>query len=455
MNNTIVLLFARIFEKGIMFLFFILLVRTFGKGELGEFSYYYSIIAIIFIFIDVGGELYQVKEFSKKENLQIFNTIFVLKTVIYLFFLSLMVLFNSNIYIIILFSSYYLYSIILIFRSSLYNHQNYILDAKYVIMEKSIFLIIILFNLMTLQELLVVYLAFLLSRSIYLLVLFNKFYKLKYVINFKKLFNPEFAKQYLFNSWSYILNSLLVVVFVQIDIIMLKHMGVSFEDIGLYSVAIRMYVIPIIFSDVLFSQYYPKVAKYIHNNENALLKKLILRVQHINIFFSVYFTIFTVLFANEIVYYGFGEAFSESSKMLILLSIIVVFRFSMNTYTALLSSSNLNHIRLYTSIVCVVLNIGLNYLLIPKYGVYGAIFATIVTEFAFVLLYKISSFKIIFTNYITIKEVLALSISLTIIYLAVLYEVSLINRVIIFSLLLLSLIINFKTIKHQLNFKEL
>lgn len=454
MKNTVILLLAKIFEKGIMFLFFILLAQTFGKEVFGEFSYYFTISSVLFVIFDLGGEFYQIREFSKQERLRNFNTIFTIKTFVFIAIFTLTYVINNNLYLLLLLLAYYLDSIISIFRSSMYKNGHYILESKFTIIEKSIFILIVVTNIFTIQNIIMMYLAFLISKFLYVLILSNTFYKLKYILKSKTLFSFDFAKYYLFNSWSYILHALLVVVFVQIDIIMLKQMGISFSDIGLYSAAVKIYMTVIIFADVLFKQYYPLVSKYVHNNDENLLKKLILKIQNTNLFFSVYFTILTMLFANEIIDIAFGDEFIESSKMLVLLSFIILFRFSMYTYTAILSSSDLNYIKLYTSLACVITNIGLNYILIPIYGVYGAIIATIITEILLVVLYKLSSFKIVFTNIITWQEVIVLLLGIGSLLLFFNYQLDIIEKTIIFFVLILSLLINRKNIISKLNFQK-
>ena len=453
MKNTVTLLLAKIFEKGIMFLFFILLAQTFGKEVFGEFSYYFTIASILFVIFDLGGEFYQIREFSKQERLRSFNTIFIIKTSIFFIIFSLTYVINNNLYLLLLLLAYYLDSIISIFRSSMYRNGHYILESKFTIIEKSIFILIVITNIFTIQNIIIMYLAFLISKFLYLLILSNKFYGLRYILKSKQLFDFNFAKYYLFNSWSYILHALLVVVFVQIDIIMLKQMGISFANIGLYSAAVKIYMTVIIFADVLFKQYYPIVSKFVHNNNETSLKDLILKVQNTNLFFSIYFAILTMLFANEIIHFAFGDEFIESSKMLVLLSSIILFRFSMYTYTAILSSSNLNYIKLYTSLTCVVVNIGLNYLLIPKYGVYGALIATIFTEFTLVVLFKISSFKIVFTNYFSMKEFLTLLIGIGSMLSIYIYQPTIYAKSLIFITILISLLLNRENIAKMLTFK--
>jgi len=222
----------------------------------------------------------------------------------------------------------------------------------------------------------------------------------------------------------------------------------------LYSTALKIYALSIVFADILFKQYYPTVSKLIENRDFNQLEPYIKKVQSTNLFFSIYSALFIIIFSKEIIGLAFGEAFLESAHMLMLLSIIVIFRFSMYTYTAILSASNLNYIKLYTSITCVIFNIVLNYILIPKYGVYGAIYATIATEILLTTLYKISSFKIIFTNYFTFQELLIIAIAFMSILIFSLVSIDLKTKIIIGFLLILSLIINHKKIKNKLNFKE-
>jgi len=454
MKTALILLLAKIFDKGILFLFFMFLAQQFGKNVFGEFTYYFTIATIFFVLFNLGGEFYQIREFTKVERLKNFNTIFFLKTLVFFFFFFLVYIVNKNIYLFILLCSFYIESLISIFRSSLYKNNKYILEAKFTVIEKLIFIFLVFANIVSIKNILFMYLAFLLSKIVYILILSNSFYKLKYILKLRKTIDINFAKYYLINSWSYVLHALLVIIFVQIDIIMLKHMGISFGDIGLYSSAVKIYMTVIIIADVLFKLYYPQVAMLIHKGDKESLRHFVLKIQNMNLFFSVYFTLITMLFAKEIIIFAFGKEFIEATKMLIALSIVIIFRFSMYTYTAILSSSNFNYIKLYTLLTCAIVNIGLNYILIPIYGVYGALFAKIITELLLVVLFKISSYKVVFTNIITLQEILVLLAGIAGLYIFINFDLKLITKVIILILMSALFIINCKDVKQKLNFRS-
>lgn len=436
-----------------MFLFFALLAHQFGKESFGEFSYYFAIASILFVLFDVGGEFYQIREFTKKESLKIFQNIFILKTIIALSVFLVAFLAEHPIYLLILIGSFYLDSVISLFRSSLYKNALYYQESVLAIIEKSVFIAFVFLNIFTLNDIILMYLAFIIAKACYLLLAIKKFYNLRYLLSSFKLFDLNYFKHYVYNSWSYVLHALLVIIFVQIDIIMLKHMNISYSDIGLYSAAVKIYMVAIVFAEILFKQYYPLITKYVQKGDVSLLKSLILKIQNTNIYFGIYFALFTMLFSPELINLTFGHEFHESSNMLTILALIIIFRFSMYTYTALLSSSNLNYMKIFTSLSCAIANIILNLILIPKYGVYGALIATVITEFILVLFFKISSFKIIFTNYFSIKEFLTLLIGIGSMLSIYIYRPALEVKSMIFIILLISLSINRRNIVKMLTFK--
>lgn len=453
MKNTLILTISKFFEKGTMFLFFILLAQQFGSDSFGEFSYYFTIGSILFVIFDVGGEFYQIREFTRHESLKVFHNIFILKTLVACAVFLIALITQQATYLLVLIGSFYLDSIISVFRSSLYKNGLYYHEAILTVTEKAIFILLVSLNLFTMHDLVFMYLSLLGGKLAYLLVASKRFYAFKYLKSHFRLFDWRYFKNYAFNSWSYVLHALLVVVFVQIDIVMLKWMGISFDKIGLYSAAVKIYMTVIIFADILFKQYYPKVSKLIHDHSIEKLKLFTLKIQSLNIFISLFFALVTMLFANDIMALAFGPSFAEAGNMLVLLALVIVFRFSMYTYTAILSSSSLNYIKIVTSVTCVLVNVALNLILIPHYGVYGALVSTIITEFVLVAMYKVSSFRIVFTNYFTTKEFSALTLALLFVYVLLNYEIVFIYRLAVASTLVFVLLLNRTKLQASLAFE--
>ncbi len=451
MKNTIILLSSKILEKLILFVFYILFARNFSEEIFGEFSYYFSISYILYILIDLGGEFYQTRILTQNENIKVFNAIVLLKTILMILVCFVTYLYFDNIYILLLLFSFYLESVISLFRSSFYKNSLFIESAYLSIYEKIFFLSLQLVNIFTLKNLLFLYVIFSLSKVLYIWLTISKYYKKRY-LSFKTL-DFNFIKKYFVGSLSYILHSFLVAVFVQIDIIMLKSMDVSFQQIAIYSAAVKIILTAMVLPQILFNQYYPVVAKLYMEKQGEKLKLLLYDVQKINIYLSGIFAILIALFSYEIVFYTFGEKYIESSKLIMLFSIILLFRFSMYTYTATLSASEYNYVKIYTSIVCVLTNIGLNIWLIPIYGIYGALFATILTELLLVVLYKVSNVKIIGIKMFDFNEILLFAsvVGILVIYY---FNFDLQTRLVLAFFLVLLLILTVKKQKSLLNFRD-
>jgi len=451
-KNTIALAASKFYEKGIMFFFFMFLARKYGSASFGEFSYYFTVASILFVFFDIGGEFYQIREFTKGESIRKFQSLFLLKTLIAILVFFVCVLSQQPVGLLILVGAFYLDSIISIYKSSLYKNNMFYIETVLTFIEKTTLAFLVLLNFVFIDRLLFMYVCLVVGKITYLLFATKTYYKVSWLFKSFKVLNISFFKEYIMNSWSYVLHALLVVVFVQIDIVMLKKMGISFKEIGIYNAAVKIYFTVIVFADVLFKQYYPKVAKLIKEGKKGSLRDLIMKIQSVNVYLSVVISLMTMLFSNEIIWLVFGGDFNKSSKILVLLSILIIFRFSMYTYTAILSSSDLNYIKLFTSLTCVFINVGLNFFLIPRYGVYGALSATVVTEFFLVTLYKLSSLKIVFTNYVTKKELLALGSSLFTGYYLFFNSIDLKYKIIILILLFCLIFINRIKIKKSLVF---
>jgi O-antigen/teichoic acid export membrane protein len=68
----------------------------------------------------------------------------------------------------------------------------------------------------------------------------------------------------------------------------------------------------------------------------------------------------------------------------------MIFRFQAAPYSGLLAASNFNYYKMIVSGVCVAVNVVLNVIFIPKYGVLASAFVTVLTELLFWIMLRIS-----------------------------------------------------------------
>jgi O-antigen/teichoic acid export membrane protein len=85
---------------------------------------------------------------------------------------------------------------------------------------------------------------------------------------------------------------------------------------------------------------------------------------------------------DEVVKLIYGEAYEKAGKVLMIHIWTLVFVFLGVAFSHYLLSENLTKVSFYRTFLGAVLNVLLNFLWIPKYGIMGVVVATLVTQFA-------------------------------------------------------------------------
>ncbi|QEP43614.1 flippase [Ectothiorhodospiraceae bacterium BW-2] len=192
-------------------------------------------------------------------------------------------------------------------------------------------------------------------------------------------------KQLLHDSWLFMFSAMAMVLYTRIDQIMLGEM-VGNDAVGLYSAATRIseawYFIPVIIVTSLF----PAILKAKQRSESAYYQRL-QQLMDLVIWLSVAVAIAVTLLSDRLITGLFGEAYQAAAGVLVI-----------HIWASLLMSLGLvgakwfvaeNHalFNFQRTAVGVALNVLLNWLLIPKYGIDGAAIATLITHLWVNLLY--------------------------------------------------------------------
>ena len=389
MRQRILLLASRFLEKAVMFLFFVVLARSFGPEAFGEFSYLFALAALVFVFIDNGGDLYQIPLLARHgSSRSLFGKLFLIKTFLFLLVLSLVVLFQPDGKIYYLLASFYLESLISLGRSLLYHEKNFIRESLYHSAEKTALLVLMLFAGVWINQLIMMYLAFSMAKLVYISLLLPRISDLS-----PSRKSPP-VRVLMQGSWSYVLHAALIVSMLQLDIVLLKYLGVPYEQIALYSAAMRIITALIVIPQTLFNLYYPDVSRYMSQGRDNALKEVIEknRVVDWGIGMLLMFTI--ALVSPELIHFVYGVEFQESAGILLMLSPLILLRFTKYTDSAIISSSDYNRWKLYTTLFVAAGNVALNLLLIPPLGVYGAVVSIILSDLGLWLGFRFCSRKI-------------------------------------------------------------
>ncbi len=179
-------------------------------------------------------------------------------------------------------------------------------------------------------------------------------------------------------------------------------------DVGYYSVSVgiaeKIWMLPGAVSTILF----PRVSNVDSSTANDLTPKVV----RTTFFVVIVFSIFLFIFAKPIIKILYGKDYLPSILPLLMLLPGIVALSVSKTLTADLAGRGMPQFGAYSSFVSLVLNLPINLVLIPKWGISGAAFAssvayicaTIVVIYYFLRKSNGNFFKLIFIQKEDIKD---------------------------------------------------
>jgi len=189
-------------------------------------------------------------------------------------------------------------------------------------------------------------------------------------------FSPTRARSLLRDSWPLLFSGVVIMVYMRIDQVMLGQM-IGSAEVGVYSVAVRLAEVWMFIPYAIFASVFPAVVEARVSDE-ALLYERLQKLYNLMALTAYAVAIPTTLLAGWLVDTLFGEAYTRAGLMLAVLIWANVFANLEIARSAFLSSMNWTRIHFVTVSLGCLLNIGLNYLLIPRYGGMGAVVASLV-----------------------------------------------------------------------------
>ncbi|MEH0699343.1 flippase [Vibrio owensii] len=357
---------------------FIFITRGYNLEQVGHFTYSQSVAAIISVLTTFGLPTVIVKYLS---NDKVKNDYYITNCITFCFILA------SASLILLLFLSVELLIIVLscvsIFKSTdlIKSYFDFRLDSKkYVKFESAIILISIFFKvLLAYSSSSLIYLAILyvlesLLVSFFLLLLYKKNGgEFKPKSNLK--LNSNQVKEVLVDALPVLFSSAIFIVYSRVDQLMIYNI-LGAHDQAVYAASVKLsegwYFIPL----SLVTSFYSLLA----TRKGALLYETFSRAcVKVNIL-TLPVAFFVTFFCSEIITFIYGEDYLIGSTVLsILIWNGVIISLSALTFRYLIIKG-LRIISVYRSLLGLGLNLILNYILIPIYGINGAAIATLISQ---------------------------------------------------------------------------
>ncbi len=386
----------------------IYVIKYLGPKDFGLLSYTLSIVGILYPFATLGIDAILFRNIIKdKENEK--DLIYTARVLRFVASIIIAIIATISIYLYSENIDFLIIGIILLFGLIVDSFEVY--RAYFSAIVKTKYIAISSINSMVISSLVKVgfiflklnviwfALAFVIQKIINILTL-RYFYNKQSASSIPK-YNNKLAKSMVSDSWPLIFTSFAGILYMYTDQILIEYF-LGFKDVGLYATAVKLimffYVIPSIISNII----YPKIME-LHKrlSRDEYIKKLNL-IYFSNFLIAILILLFFILFGEWIILFLFGEEFVASVEVLLIYSFGLIFVFFAANNNKLLMIDNLQKLMLSRNILGLILNIILNIILIPKYEINGAAYATVMTEIFILLSYGLNN-KTRYIMYLQLK----------------------------------------------------
>lgn len=394
LGNTGWLFADKILRLGIELFLGVWLARYLGVEQFGLYSYVLAFVALFRAFAALGLDRIVVRDIvnSPESRNEIISTAFVLKLLggvvsVFIAFTTIKLLRPDDTLI---------HTLVLIISCSLIIQAFDVIDfwfqsqvrAKYTVIAKNTVFIVtslVKFYLIVIQAPLIAFAWIILAEfTLYGIALTIAFWINNCFIETNK-FQLSKAKTILKDSLPLMLSSVAIMIYMKIDQIMLGEMTNS-QEVGIYSAAVNIseawYFVPVAIANSVF----PSILKYRQQDRNLYYKKLqqlFIFMVAISYVVAIAFTIFSQPLVNLL----FGEVYQKSASVLAIHIWAGIF-VSLGVIRGLwVTAENINNFTFFSTAIGAIVNVLLNFILIPLTQSYGASIATIIS-------YSIAAFLI-------------------------------------------------------------
>lgn len=393
LNNSKWMLFQQFFNYGISFLIGALVIRYLGPSDYGIVTFIIAIISILNPIIFLGSSNILPREITLKKEMNLTYSFLKLSFIVAFVFFSIIsaVVFFSNynhkIEFLIL-----LFSVIFIPIQILNYNNNAILKSKRNITA------LLFATLITVPiKLFIIYydlgLKFIITSFLLDSIFLGIFLILNSKVNFKLFLSSNIGNlKYLKQSIVFNISATIVfILYTRIDQLMIKFMLNNFE-LGIYGSNIKIFDAFVMLGFTLSLSLLPYLTKV--KSELLLIKKIY------KYFYFLFLPIIILLifFSDLIINILFGNQFISGSYSLKILLISSFFAILTSLNNRVLIANELEKCILIRSIYSLLLNVILNLILIPKFGINGAAISTLFVTIFTAYLYDFFDIRSSFLN---------------------------------------------------------
>lgn len=390
-HNTGWSLMARFFSLGVSFIISVLVARYLGPANLGQLSYAVSFVGIFSFIANLGIDNILYRElirYPEKRDV-LMGTALRLKifagsiaAVIAIFSAYMFFPIDISFWLICLISLTYVFSA---WNIIVYEFQAHV-EQKYPAIIS--FFIVILLNVLKIAIMvshkgIIYFSVVLLLEPIFYAICYSWARRKRYGTTAHWKFDTAVAKMILIDSWPLMISSTFILIYSRIDQIMIKQY-IDSASVGVYDAAVRISEAWSFIPGIIASSLFPAIvnAKKV---SDTTYKKRLLSLSGFLALLAIAVAVPTTLLSHQIIQLLYGDEFIRSSTILSIYIWSGLWT-SLGTMVGYYLISENKRILLFSStFLAMVINIILNFMWLPSYGIVGAAWATFIS-YAFLAL---------------------------------------------------------------------
>ena len=168
-------------------------------------------------------------------------------------------------------------------------------------------------------------------------------------------------------------------VYTQVDRLMIKYyMGVA--DVGIYTIGVQLSTILAILLGPVQNSLFPKMMELYRKDYKEYYQFYLFSNTLVTQFYFI-ITLVSIFVVKYTFGYVYAQEYSPAMGVYTILAVSIFIKANGSLQTGHMTLKNITKKSFYKTLISLILNIILNALLIPRYGIDGAAIATLITQF--------------------------------------------------------------------------
>ena len=399
--NTSWLFAEKIFRMIVGLFVGIWVARYLGPSKYGILSYAQSFVGLFSPIATLGLNGIIIRELVKypEKEKELLGTAFVLKlfgAILTLIILYTVIHFTSN--------DQYTHILIFIIASAIIFQSFNVIDFYFQAKVKSKYIVFVNSFSLFISSLAKIYLILIKAPLITFawVVLFDNiilaigylwvYYFQKKEFFLKRIkFSIKFAKSLLKDSWPLVLSGMVIAVYMRIDQVMIKEMLDS-KAVGNYAAAVRLSEAWYFIAMVVSSSLFPAIVNAKKVSKELYYERL-QKLYDLMVLLALSVAIPVTFLSDWIINFLYGSEFSTAVDVLKIHIWAGIFVFLGVASSKWFIAENLQKYSFYRVLSGSVVNVILNFILIPKFGIKGAAVATLISQIIAAYLFDVFTLK--------------------------------------------------------------